>query len=294
MTGDRDWAGGSDGGPWRRDREVTREAATPGAELEIALPEPGRDWMPMVRAASVAGFFVAWALVSWGNRWFAVINPSLLPGPWDVAASAWDMITRGELHVHVWMSTKRVLQGFAIGAGLGVGLGTLAGSWRWARYTLEPIIELLRPIPPLALLPMMVIWFGIGEWSKIVFIAYACFFPVFVTSVEGIAHVDEVLKRAAESLGASPAQRFVHVILPAALPNIITGLRLGFGLAFFVIVAAEFVAADSGLGYLINEGRNFFLLPPMFVGAILVGVVGLAANGLVRRVEARLLRWRDE
>lgn len=258
------------------------------------LDRPGRDWTPIVRAASVVGFFLLWALVSWGNARLVVVNPSLLPGPWDVGASAWDMIKRGELHVHIWMSTKRVLQGFAIGALLGVALGTIVGQRRWARHTLEPVIELLRPIPPLALLPMMVIWFGIGEWSKIVFIAYACFFPIFVTAVEGISYVDEVLKRAAESLGASRTQRFFHVVLPAALPSILTGLRLGFGLSFFVIVAAEFVAADSGLGYLINEGRNFFLLSPMFVGAILVGLVGLVANGLVRRLEAHLLRWREE
>jgi ABC-type nitrate/sulfonate/bicarbonate transport system permease component len=269
------------------------EALAARAELE-ALSEPGRSWTPLVRVAAVVGFFVLWALVSRVNAALALVNPSLLPGPWEVAAVGWDMVKRGELHVHIWMSTKRVLQGFAIGAVLGVGMGTVVGQWRWARHVLEPIIELLRPIPPLALLPMMVIWFGIGEWSKIVFIAYACFFPIFVTAVEGIAHVDEVLRRAAESLGASPTQRFLHVVLPAALPSIITGLRLGFGLSFFVIVAAEFVAADSGLGYLINEGRNFFLLSQMFVGAILVGIVGLVANGLVRRLEARLMRWREE
>jgi ABC-type nitrate/sulfonate/bicarbonate transport system permease component len=139
----------------------------------------------------------------------------------------------------------------------------------------------------------MVICYGIGEPSKIVFIAYACFFPIFVTAVEGMGYADEVLERAAQSLGASRTQRFLHVVLPAATPSIITGLRLGLGLSFFVIVAAEFVAADSGLGYLINEGRNFFLLSQMFVGAILVGLVGLVANGLVRRLESRLLRWRE-
>jgi ABC-type nitrate/sulfonate/bicarbonate transport system permease component len=269
------------------------EAAQAVYDPEL-LAAPGRDWTGVVRAAAVAGFFVLWLLVSWGNARLALVNPSLLPGPWDVGAAAWDMARRGELHIHVWMSVKRVLQGFALGALLGVGLGTVVGQWRWARNVLEPVIELLRPIPPLALLPIMVIWFGIGEWSKIVFIAYASFFPIFVTAVEGMTYTDEVLKRAAESLGASRAQRFVHVVLPAATPSIVTGLRLGFGLSFFVIVAAEFVAADSGLGYMINEGRNFFLLSQMFAGAILVGLVGLAANGLFRRVEARLLRWREE
>jgi ABC-type nitrate/sulfonate/bicarbonate transport system permease component len=268
-------------------------AAQAAHQAEL-LAEPGRDWTGMVRASAVVGFFVLWSLVSWANGRLALVNPSLLPGPWEVGAAAWDMARRGELHVHVWMSVKRVLQGFALGAIVGVALGTIVGQWRWARNVLEPVIELLRPIPPLALLPMMVIWFGIGEWSKIIFIAYACFFPIFVTAVEGMTYADEVLKRAAESLGASRTQRFFYVVLPAATPNILMGLRLGFGLSFFVIVAAEFVAADSGLGYMINEGRNFFLLSQMFAGAILVGLVGLAANGLFRRVEARLLRWREE
>jgi ABC-type nitrate/sulfonate/bicarbonate transport system permease component len=261
----------------------------------VELPDDaGRDWTPVVRAASIVAFFVLWAVVSWANVRLVFINPSLLPTPWEVGVAALQMLRRGELHVHIWASVRRVIEGFALGAVLGVGLGTLVGQWRWARHSLEPIIELLRPIPPLALLPMMVIWFGIGEPSKIVFIAYACFFPIFVTTVDGMGYADEVLERAAESLGASRTQRFLHVVLPAATPSIITGLRLGLGLSFFVIVAAEFVAADSGLGYLINEGRNFFLLSQMFVGAILVGLVGLVANGLVRRLESRLLRWREQ
>ena len=154
------------------------------------------------------------------------------------------------------------------------------------------MIELLRPIPPLAFLPMMVLWFGIGEGSKIAFIAYAAFFPVFTTTLEGIRFVDPVLVRAASSLGATRRELFRYVILPATLPSIITGLRLAFGLSFFVIVAAEFIAADSGLGYLINDARTFFLVSQMLVGAAVIGIIGFTFNVALRRLEDVLLRWR--
>jgi ABC-type nitrate/sulfonate/bicarbonate transport system permease component len=156
----------------------------------------------------------------------------------------------------------------------------------------DPMLELLRPIPPLAFLPMMVLWFGIGEASKISFIAYAAFFPIFTTTLEGIKYVDPLLLRAAESLGASRRDLFRYVVLPAATPSIITGLRLGFGLSFFVIVAAEFIAADAGLGYLINDARTFFLVSQMLLGAAVIGLIGFAFNRLLRLLEARLLRWR--
>jgi ABC-type nitrate/sulfonate/bicarbonate transport system permease component len=155
----------------------------------------------------------------------------------------------------------------------------------------EPLIELLRPIPPLAVLPLFIVWVGIGEPSKIGFITYATFFPIFLTTVTGVRQIDTVLVRAAQSLGARGLGLFTRVILPAALPDILTGLRLGVALAFFVIVISEFIGAEQGLGYLINDGRNFFLVPQMLGAAVVLGLLGYAGNALVRLLERRLTRW---
>src|SRR5258706_9248560 len=171
---------------------------------------------------------------------------------------------------------------------LGAGSGTVTGGGGWRRRLWEPPLELLRPIPPLAFLPVLVLWLGIGEMSKVVFIAYEAFFPIFTTTCEGIKFVDLLLIRAAQTLGASERQIFRLVVLPGAMPSIITGLRVGFAQCLFVIVAAEFIAADSGLGFLINDSRSFFLMSNVLVGAIVIGLVGLIFNSLLRRLEARL------
>ena len=185
-------------------------------------------------AAGRSYFFGFWAVLSVANQrasWFPAI---LFPPPWEILNRAIQMLGTGELQTHILVSLDRVLKGFLLGGGAGILLGVLVGRIQLVQNFLESILELLRPIPPLAFLPLMVIWFGIGESSKIIFIAYTSFFPVFTTTVEGIKYVDPVLIRAAASLGASERQIFWYVVLPAAAPNIITGMRLAFGLSFFV------------------------------------------------------------
>ena len=245
------------------------------------------------KTASVALFFLVWWAFSWANgHGLHLFNPILLPGPDAVVRTGIELARTGELQADILASLSRVVQGFVLAAVGGVVCGTLVARSHLLEQLLEPMIELLRPIPPLAFLPMMVLWFGIGEGSKIAFIAYAAFFPIFTTTAEGMKFVDPLLLRAAASLGASRRDLFRYVVLPAALPAIITGLRLAFALSFFVIVAAEFIAADSGLGYLINDARTFFLVSQMLLGAAVIGIIGFVFNALLRRVEARLLRWR--
>jgi ABC-type nitrate/sulfonate/bicarbonate transport system permease component len=248
-----------------------------------------------LRAVSLLLFFVLWWGVSLLNAHvLKVFNPILLPAPDEVLRAGIKMAASGELLKHITASLSRVVWGFGIAATLGIVVGTALGRSRLLEHLVEPMLEMLRPIPPLAFLPMMVLWFGIGEASKVAFIAYAAFFPIFTTTIEGIKYVDPVLIRAASSLGASERQIFWHVVLPAATPNIITGMRLAFGLSFFVIVAAEFIAADSGLGFLINDARTFFLVSNMLLGAAVIGIIGVLANVLLRKLEGRLLRWRKE
>jgi ABC-type nitrate/sulfonate/bicarbonate transport system permease component len=243
------------------------------------------------RLAALLAFVAAWSLAGWLVEATRPFNPLFLPAPWVVIGALFDLARKGQLWFHVVATVERVAVGFSIGAVAALALGLLAGQLRAVRNIVEPVVELLRPIPPLAVLPLFIVWVGIGEASKVGFISYATFFPMFVTTVHGVAQIDTRLLRAAESLGARPRQLFTRVILPAALPDVLTGLRLGVALSFFVIVISEFVGAENGLGYLINDGRNFFLVPQMLGAALLLGLLGYAGNVLVRLLERRVLRW---
>ncbi len=268
-------------------------AIAPAAAPRAPSPWPKRLADAGMRCLAIVIFIAIWAAVSLGNQYiWKAFNPILLPTPIDVVRAGIDAIQTGELQANIIASMRRVIQGFGIAAVSGVVVGLAVGTWKPLEKLVEPMIELLRPIPPLAFLPMKVLWFGIGEMSKIAFIAYAAFFPIFTTTLEGIKYVDPVLIRAASSLGASRTDLFRYVVLPAATPSIITGLRLGFGLSFFVIVAAEFIAADSGLGYMINDARTFFLVSQMLLGAVVIGLIGFIVNIALRGVESWLLRWR--
>ena len=253
--------------------------------------QPPRGRALTLRLAAIGAFLALWSLLSGAVVVLKLFNPIFLPGPWLVLGSVLDMAVRGPLWIHLAATLERVAMGFGVGAALGVALGLAAGHLTPVGNVVEPLVEVLRPIPPLALLPMFIVWVGIGEASKIGFITYATFFPIFLTTVTGVRQIDPLLVRAAQSLGARGVALFTRVILPAALPDILTGLRLGVALAFFVIVISEFIGAEHGLGYLINDGRNFFLVPQMLGAAVVLGLLGYAGNALVRLLERRLTRW---
>jgi sulfonate transport system permease protein len=246
-----------------------------------------------LRLGSVLVALTLWSLVSGLVVLLELFNPIFLPGPWMVLGAVIELGAKGQLWVHIASTLERVAVGFGTGAVLALGLGLPAGYFRVARNLLEPVVELLRPIPPLAVLPLFIVWVGIGEGSKIGFITYATFFPMFLTTVHAVRQIDPLLLRAAQSLGAGPAQLFLRVILPAALPEVLTGVRLGVALSFFVIVISEFIGAEHGLGFLINDGRNFFLVPQMLGAAIVLGLLGWAGNEALKLLERRLLRWQN-
>lgn len=244
-----------------------------------------------LKLLAVAGFVALWSVVAGAVVVFGLFNPLFLPAPWVVLGSLVSLAGKGQLWGHVAATLERAVIGFATGGALAIGLGLPCGYFRRLRNVVEPVVELLRPIPPLAMLPLFIVWIGIGEGSKIGFITYATFFPMFLTTVSAVRRLDPLLVRAAQSLGARPVQLFFRVILPAALPEILTGVRLGIALSFFVIVISEFIGAERGLGYLINDGRNFFLVPQMLGAAVLLGLLGYGGNALVRAAERRFLRW---
>jgi len=234
------------------------------------------------RILALLGVLAVWAAVSYGNRALDVMMPALLPTPGEVAKVLAETVQDGSLLRHVATSLGRVAVGFGVAALAALGLGLLAAMCVPVRLMVEPVIEFVRPIPPLAFLPMFLVWFGLGEGSKVAFIGYTTFFPMFVAIAAAVLRVDVTLLRAAASLG-----------VPAALPGIIVALRLGFALALFVIVGAEFMGADAGLGHLIMEGRTFFVPAQIVMGALVLGLLGSIVNALLLAAERRLFRWRE-
>ncbi|HEY7364123.1 MAG TPA: ABC transporter permease [Methylomirabilota bacterium] len=246
----------------------------------------------IARAAALLGLLVLWAGLAAINARLAVMNPVLLPTPAEVLAVGVQTARDGELHRHVLISLGRVAQGFGLAALAALGLGILVGMCVPLRLMVEPVIEFVRPIPPLAFLPMFLVWFGLGEASKVAFIGYTTFFPMFVAIAASVLRADVMLLRAAASLGASRRDLLRRVVLPASLPGIIVALRLGVGLALFVIVGAEFMGADAGLGHLIMEGRTFFNPAQIVMGALLLGLLGSLINALLQAAERTLIRGR--
>jgi ABC-type nitrate/sulfonate/bicarbonate transport system permease component len=244
----------------------------------------------LTRLAAVVAMVLVWAAVGPINRWLDFMNPVLLPTPAEVLAVLIATARDGTLFGHVLTSLGRVAQGFGLAAAAALALGVLAGISVPLRLAVDPIVEFVRPIPPLAFLPMFLVWFGLGEASKVAFIGYTTFFPMFVAVAASVLRVDVTLLRAAASLGASRAALIRRVILPAALPGIVVALRLGVGLALFVIVGAEFMGADAGLGHLIMEGRTFFNPAQIVMGALVLGLLGSLVNALLLAVERRVLR----
>lgn len=244
-----------------------------------------------MRTIALLGILAVWATVSWGNAVVQFTNPVLLPTPAQVFRVAAETVRSGELGRHVLLSLLRVGEGFGLAAVAAIALGVLSGVCVPLRLMAEPVIEFLRPIPPLAFLPIFLAWFGLGEASKVVFIGYTTFFPMFVAVAASVLQVDPMLLRAGASLGASRLDLIRRIVLPAALPGIIVALRLGVGLALFVIVAAEFIGADAGLGHFIMEGRIFFNPAQIVLGAIVLGVLGSSINALLLAVERRFLGW---
>jgi ABC-type nitrate/sulfonate/bicarbonate transport system permease component len=236
-------------------------------------------------------FVVAWELVStFGEQ----INPQLtimLPPPTAVFSAAQDLMARGVLLTHVMDSLRRVLVAVGAAAVLGAPLG-LAMGWSVSfRTAMDPLIEFIRPIPPLAWIPLSILWFGIGDTQNEYIIFLAAFFPIVLNSMAGARDVDTYLVRAGLSLGAQRRDLLLTVVLPGSLPNIFTGLRVGLGIGWMALVAGELVAAPTGLGYMINNARTLFRSDYILLGMVLIGLLGLVLDFLMRQVARLAMPW---
>jgi ABC-type nitrate/sulfonate/bicarbonate transport system permease component len=239
-------------------------------------------------AARSAGLIVV--VLTWGLASY-VIGSDILPNPLEVLYAAGHMIVAGTLLEHTMISLQRVLVGFFLGTLFGVVSGVVVGLSRLARRTIYVLIEILRPVPGIAWLPLAVLWFGFGEGSKYFLIAIGVFFPVFVGTLRGMQQTDFIHVRSAQALGASRAQVVRDVVLPSALPEILTSQRVGLSLGFIYMVAAELISGQSGLGYMITYARMIGLPEQIYVGILLIGALNLGLGAIQRAIERQSLRW---
>ncbi|MBC7513524.1 MAG: ABC transporter permease [Herminiimonas sp.] len=234
------------------------------------------------------------------------VNPLVLPSPLAVvrkwfeylaptepyAGGNWLMwLVSGELIRDTMGSMYRVVTGFLVGAGLALPLGLSMGSSQRVYAWLNPLVQVLRPIPPIAYIPLSILWFGLGNPPAIFLIAIGAFFPVLINTIAGVRHVDGIYLRAARNLGANQRTMFMRVMLPAAVPYILSGVRIGIGTAFIVVIVSEMIAVNNGLGFRILEAREYFWSDKIIAGMISIGMLGLAIDLCVTRLNNHLLRW---
>lgn len=219
------------------------------------------------------------------------IDTVILPLPSSLLETFWSVLRNGMLIKNIDASLIRVLTGFMIAAVLGVSFGALLGGSRRLAETVMPVIEFIRPIPPIAWIPIAILWFGIGNGPAYFVVFIGAIFPIFINTFTGVRAVDPTHVNAARSLGASRWLLVSRVLLPAALPTIMTGLRLGLGIAWACVVAAELIAAQSGLGYLIEWYRQLLNTEIVMVGMITIGILGLLMNYIMLFLEHLLLPW---
>jgi ABC-type nitrate/sulfonate/bicarbonate transport system permease component len=239
---------------------------------------------------SPIGLLVIWQallMLGFGDRRF-------VPAPSDIAVRFWQLTLNGELERHVAVTLWRVFAGFVIGAVPAVAIGLLMAMFRPVRIFFDPLIAALFPIPKVALMPLLLLAFGFGDASKIALVATAVFFPVIINTYAGAANIDKLYWDVAKNYGASPLVMFTRVVFFGALPLIFAGLKIALAVSFVVLVAAEFVASKTGIGYLIWNSWELLQVDFMFVGIVVIGILGLITSVLFAEIERIIIPWKAE
>ena len=249
------------------------------------------------RMAKVGYFFASFAIVLfvWEMcRALGLINPKLFPSVLAVAKSFVTMSLDGSLQTHVYASFTRVLVGFSVGIALAIVFGFLIGWFQVVRLLMDPVINFFRSLPPIALIPLMIILFGIGETPKVIVLIYASFFPALVVIYQSLVSLDPIYIRAGKTLGATDMEIFKRIILPQLVPHIITACRVSLGVCWATLVAAELIAAQKGIGAMMVEAQNFFQMAPLVLGIVMIGAISLIMDGIVRAIERRVTAWQEK
>ena len=225
--------------------------------------------------------------------WQLARLPDYILSPLEIGRHFVQALGTAELYENIWASLARSLPGFAIGSFLGAALGLAAGTARWFDRMLSPAVFLTYPVPKIVMLPIFMIWFGIGDLSKVLIIALACFYPVFINAYYGVRQTRTILVWSALNMGATQGEVFRRVVLPSAAPMIFAAMRVSLALSFIVMFAAEMINARSGLGHLIRIAENSLRFDLMYVSLVTIAILGYAGDRLVRLVHSRLLAWQQ-
>lgn len=253
-------------------------------KLVIAIKAIAQRLVPwLVPLALIIGWHIASS-----SGW---LSTRVLPAPLDVVQAAWTLAESGELWTHVKVSAARALTGLAIGGSLGLLLGLLTGSVRFFETLLDSTIQMVRNIPALAMIPLVILWFGIDESAKLFLIAVSVFFPIYLNTYHGIRNVDPGLIEMARTYGLTRWQLYTQVILPGALSSILVGLRFSLGLMWVILIVAETISAQAGIGYLTMNAREFLQTDIVLVGILLYALLGKLADLFAGALERSWLRW---
>ena len=259
------------------------------AETRVARRAPGRNWLPqrLVPWLAPAALLLVWEAAAR----FGGLSPHILPAPSTIVATAIRLTRKGELLPDLGISLIRAGSGFVIGSLVGFTLGVLVGFSRLAELMLDRSIQMLRAIPFLAILPLVIVWLGIGEGAKIFLVALGVTFPIYINTVLGIRQVDPKLLELGRVRGLSNIQMIRRIVLPGALPSILTGVRYALATAWLALVVAETIAADSGLGFMAMDAREFLQTDVIVLAIVIYAGIGVSADGIARLFERRLLAW---
>lgn len=240
------------------------------------------------KGTSLVLFVILWELLPDAG----LVDQTFFSPPSKVLKALYDLVTSGEIWVHVISSLQRSLWGLGLAIVLGVSLGIFIGWFKKLEYVADPVLQSFRQLPSLALFPVFILFFGIGELSKVTIIFWASLWPVLLNTINAVKNVDKILIDSAKSLGASQSFIFRKVVLPASTPGIMTGIRLGGAYSVIALVAAEMIGAEAGLGFLVFYSQETFKVPNMFAAIMCIAAVGLTFNYLLIFIEARLTKWK--
>jgi sulfonate transport system permease protein len=243
-----------------------------------------RGWLPWLLPLAIVAGWQAASMAGW-------IAARVLPEPWAVLKAFWHLAASGEMRQHVQTSTVRALSGFALGGGLALALGLLTGTSRRAETLLDTTLQMVRNVPPLALIPLVILWFGIDEGAKLFLVSLGVFFPIYLNTFHGIRTVDKGLIEMARSYGLAGWPLYRQVILPGALPQILVGVRFALGFMWVILIVAETVSAQAGIGYMTMNAREFLQTDVVLVGILLYALLGKLADLLAKGLERWWLRW---
>jgi NitT/TauT family transport system permease protein len=249
-------------------------------------------WESVKPYAAPIGSFTACLLIWHAAKRLSGWNDAVFPGPWEAAVGMWEMISNGTLAQHAVASLYRVTLGFYLAVLLALPLGMVLGRWRNGLLAINPLIQFLRPISPLAWIPLAVLWFGIGDKPAVFLIFLSSFFPLLVSTITAVGNIKSIYFQVAANFNFSRVEVATKIIVPAILPQIVPALRITVGIAWLVVVAAEMIAVKSGLGYLILDSRNALRMDYVMDSMVAIGVIGILLDKVISRLgKIKALSW---